>query len=212
MIIDLKFPFAEQMLKENFDSKYIISEELFNKTLEFAKDSAPTSQNKYAARGQNDIVRITSQIQAGKIGEQAIHDKLIIYLTGLSEPDYEIYHGKQKNWNPDLSDITIDPPITIGSKAQEYQQSLLFGESWVCEYRQDAKFDRDTGIFSEEAKKPGHFICCSLVNVPKRWVQLKAIIAISTLHEKKLFEPMVKKNLQSNKLAIYMDSIEKAFV
>jgi hypothetical protein len=211
MIIDPKFPFAEQMIKDNFDPKYIISEDLYKKTSDFAKASAPTSQNKYAARGQNDVVRIMSQIQAGKIGEQAIHGKFITYLTNLSEPDYEIYGAKQKNWNPDLSDTTADPIITIGSKAQEYQQSLLFGESWVCEYRENAKFDRDTGIFSEEAKKPGHFICCTLINVPKRWVELKAIVAISTLHEKRLFEPMVKKNLQSNKLAIYMESIERVF-
>lgn len=211
MIIDPKFPYRQQMIEDNFDPKFIISEELKNKTREFAQACAPTNQNKLASRGQRDMGRILFQIQAGKIGEQAIHDKLLAYLTGLTQPDYAIYTAKQKNWNPDLTDATVKPIITVGCKSQEFSQGQEFGESWVCEFRADAKYDQDRGIFSEEAKQPGHFLCCATVNLPKKWVELKALIAISTLHEKKLFEAMVKKSLQNNKLAIYMESIEKAF-
>lgn len=212
MIIDPKFLYRDQMIKDNFDPKFIISDDLKKKTLQFAQACAPTNQNKLANRGQRDMGRILSQIEAGKMGEQAIHDKLVVYLTELTQPDYAIYSAKQKNWNPDLTDASVNPIITIGCKSQEYGQGLLFGESWVCEYRADAKYDRDRGIFSEEAKRPGHFICFATVNMSKKWVELRALIAISTLHEKKLFEAMVKKSLQNNKLAIYMESIERTFV
>jgi hypothetical protein len=211
MIIDPKFPCRDQMIKDNFDPKFVITQPIIAKALIFAQSCYLTNQSKYARRGQSSPERVQTQIKMSKIAEEASWGKIVPYLPNLSKPDYIIYPAKQKNWKPDLIDDGTDSVITIGCKSQECEVGFHHGVSWIFEYRAGKNYDCDQEIFGKDAQRLGNFICCSSINFPKRLVELKAIVAVSTLHDKKLFGLPKVESLRDNKLAVYLDDLERIF-
>src|SRR5713226_8527747 len=99
-------------LKGNFN------QELINKCKQFAKDSLPTSVDQYAKRGQDPAKQYRQIIQLtnGKLGEELSYATYLSYYPQLSQPDYNVYHKKDKSWTPDLTDELSGIRIAVKTK------------------------------------------------------------------------------------------------
>jgi len=187
------------------EPKFIITPEIYDKCSKFSKDSVLTSADKYARRNQLDVEKIAKDIRNGKIGEQGVWDILVKSYPELSAPDYTIYSKKDKSWDPDLKDNNSG--IRIGVKSQDIESSLSFGESWVFQFGNGGKYDCDSGVFKETDLN--HYISFVSLNVPKRRGEIRAIVKVQWLHDKKLFKEMKKATLRGNKVAVYYDDLEQ---
>lgn len=185
------------------ESKFYISPIIFEKCTKFAKDSVSTSADKYARRNQFDLEKIAKDIRNGKIGEEGVWDNVSKLYPDLSAPDHKIYQKKDKSWSPDLSDEKSGFKLAV--KSQDIESSLEFGESWVFQFGNGGKYDCDSAVFKES--DPNHYVAFVSLNVPKRTGEIKAIVKIQWLHDKKLFKEMKKANLRGNKMAVYWSDI-----
>ena len=184
--------------------KYIISDEMYQKCEQFAKDSVLTSADKYARRNQFDVEKIKKDIRNGKLGEQGTHNILSSQYPNLSQPDYQIYDKSQKNWDPDLKDTS---GIRVAVKSQDIDSAINYGESWVFQFGNGKNYDCDTAVFKEI--DDNHYVAFNALNVPKRFGVIRAVVKISWLHEKKLFKEMKVHQLRGNKVAVYYEDLEK---
>lgn len=209
MIIDPKFPARSKMLENGFDPIFTFSLDFSQQAYKFACDCVATNKDKYKSRGQTNIVNIIDQIRTGKLVEEMTYDKLVPYYPNLSKPDWAIYDRKEKNWDPDLSDKTTDPITKVGVKSQRANVGETLGVSWVFEFRAGKNYDVDTGVFGADAKKPGHYIAFSSIDVMKKTGEMHAIVAVSTLHELNLFEQVQIERLRDNKVAVYLKTLQK---
>lgn len=187
------------------DSKFIITEDIFNRCGSFAKSSVATSADKYARRNQFDIEKIAKDIRNGKIGEEGVYEKISSIYPNLSKPDHNIYDKKDKTWDPDLKDIASGTHVAV--KSQDIESSINFGESWVFQFGNGGKYDCDTGIFKKI--DPNHYVAFVSLNVPKRFGNIKALVKVQWLHDKKMFKEMQKQSLRGNKVAVYYEDLEK---
>lgn len=187
------------------EPNFIISRETYEKCKKFAEESVATSIDKYAHRNQLNAGKISQDIRNGKIAEQEVYNKIIPFLPGLTEPDYNIYEKNNKSWDPDLKDNSSN--IKIAVKSQDITSSQLYGESYVFQIG-NGKYDCDTGIFGKDID-PNHYVALVQLNVAKRTGFIRGIVKVQWLHEKKLFKPMQKQNLQNNKLAVYNENLEQ---
>jgi hypothetical protein len=187
------------------ESKFFISPDIFEKCTKFARDSVSTSLDKYARRNQFDVEKIVKDIRNGKIGEEGVWEKVSKLYPDLSQPDHKIYQKKDKSWSPDLSDDQADFKLAV--KSQDIDSSLAFGESWVFQFGNGGKYDCDSAVFKES--DPNHYVAFVSLNVPKRTGEIKAIVKIQWLHDKKLFKEMQKASLRGNKVAVYYEDLEK---
>lgn len=188
-------------IEPNFE----ISPEVYTKCTNFANDSVKTSADKYARRNQNDVYKIMKDIRNGKIGEEAVYAKVVERFPKISEPDHNIYDKKDKSWAPDLKDADSD--LRLAVKSQDFESAVNFGDSWVFQFGNGGKYDCDTEIFKEI--DPNHYVAFVSLNVPKRKGTIRAIVKVSWLHEKKLFKEMKKQSLRGNKVAVYLEDLEK---
>lgn len=186
------------------DPKFVITEDLNNKCLTFARASVSSSSDKYARRQQFDVEKIVKDIRNGKLGEEGVYEKISVQYPALSKPDHQIYDKKDKSWDPDLKDEASS--LRLAVKSQDIESSLSFGESWVFQFG-DGKYDCDAGVFKET--DPNHYVAFVSLNVPKRFGVIKAIVKIAWLHDKKLFKEMQKQSLRGNKVAVYYEDLEK---
>lgn len=209
MIIDVKFPFRAQMIEDNFDPRFTFTKELVLRAYDFGREQYRTSKDRFEKRGQRASTNIIEQCQTSKVVEEGSHGKLVKYFPNLSLPDWNIYEHKDKNWDPDLVDPSTNPTTKIGIKSQRVEVGERLGVSWVFEFRAGKNYDVDQGVFGKEAKKPGHFICFNSIDLMGRYGEIKAIIAVSTLHDLNLFEKLKIESLQSNKVAVYLDTLMK---
>lgn len=188
------------------DPKFEITKDILDRCFTFANDSVGTSTDRYARRGQMNPLKIRDDIRNGKIGEEAVWEKVSKLYPNLSKPDLGVYSKKEKNWDPDLKDT--ESSLRIGVKTQDYQSELDFSRSWVFQFGNGGKFDCDTGIFGKELDS-NHYVCFVSVNVPKRIGELRALVKVQWLHDKKLFKEMKNPNLRGNKVAVYYEDLEK---
>lgn len=186
------------------ETKFIITEDLNNKCMTFARASVSSSSDKYARRQQFDVEKIMKDIRNGKLGEEGVYKFLSSKFPELSQPDHNIYDKKDKSWAPDLKDPS---GIRIAVKSQDIESALSFGESWVFQFNEGKNYDCDTGIFKEQ--DDNHYVAFVALNVPKRFGIIKAIVKVQWLHDKKLFKEMQKQNLRGNKVAVYYEDLEK---
>lgn len=195
----------EDMTMTINDSKFIISPDIYERCTKFSKDSVATSIDKYARRNQFDVEKIAKDIRNGKIGEEAIYEKVSAAYPKLTKPDHNIYDKKNKSWDPDLKDN--DSKIRLAVKSQDIESAINFGESWVFQFNDGKNYDCDTGIFKEA--DPNHYVAFVALNVPKRMGNIRAIVKVQWLHNKKLFKEMKKQSLRGNKVAVYYEDLEK---
>jgi hypothetical protein len=90
---------------------------------------------------------------------------------------------------------------------EEIKSEIAFGRSWVFQFGNGNKFDCDTGIFGKP--DTSHYVSFVSLNVPKRTGELRALVKVQWLHDKKLFKAMKKQSLQGNKVAVYYEDLEK---
>ena len=187
-----------------YNSKLAITPEILEKCDKFAQDSAPTNMSALSRRGQSNPEAIKRQIKSGKIAEVLVHLEASKDFPKLSEPDFNIYTKKDKSWDPDLKDTASS--VRLAVKSQEVEQALQYHESWVFQFNDGKKFDCDTEIFGKDLD-PNHYVAFVLLNTPKRTGQIRAIVKVQWLHDKKLFQPMALKKFSetNNKLAVYYD-------
>lgn len=184
--------------------KYIISDDMYAKCEKFAQDSVLTSADKYARRNQSNIEKIKKDIRNGKIGEYGTHSVLLEKLPDLSEPDISIFDKSQKSWDPDLKSPS---GIIVAVKSQDIESAINYGDSWVFQYNNGANYDCDTGVFKEVDEN--HYVAFNSLNVPKRFGTIRAVVKIKWLHKNNLFKPMKVHQLRGNKVAVYLEDLEK---
>lgn len=187
-----------------YNSKLIISQDIYTKCDAFAVASAPTNMSALSRRGQTNPEAIKRQIRTGKIAEVLVHQEASKTFAKLSEPDFNIYTKKEKSWDPDLRDL--DGFVRLAVKSQEVDQANQYHESWVFQFNDGKKYDCDTEIFGKTID-PNQYVAFVLLNTPKRTGQIRAIVKVQWLHDKKLFQPMAlaKFSETNNKLAVYYD-------
>lgn len=193
--------------------KYKISEDLLFKCKKFGLDSINSSIDKYALRHGFDVNdadaveralnKFSMDICIGKIGEELVYSEYSLLLPNLSKPDYNIYSVKQKSWDSDLKDL--DSNISIAVKTQDIRSMLDNDESWVFQMSASGK-DTDKEIFDKIDEN--HYVAFVSLNIPKRSGEIKALVKVQWLHDKKLFKSMKNENLRGNKLAIYFDDLD----
>lgn len=188
-----------------FQTKFIITPDIYQRCSDFAKASVGTSSDKYARREQFDIDKIAKDIRNGKIGEEGVYNNLLASYPQLTPPDHNIYDKNNKSWDPDLKDLASN--TRIGVKSQDVESAIHFGESWVFQFRAGQKYDVDKGIFGEDDEQ--HYVAFVALNVPKRIGEIKALVKVSWLHKNSLFKEMQKQNLRSNKVAVYYEDLAK---
>jgi len=185
--------------------KFTISTDIYTKCTAFAKSSVASSSEKYARRNQFDVEKIVKDIRNGKIGEEGVYSLMLDKFPKLSTPDHNIYDKKNKSWDPDLKDEESN--IRIAVKSQDFESAITFGESWVFQFGNGGKYDCDTGVFKDI--DDNHYVAFVALNTPKRCGEIKALVKISWLHDKKLFKEMQKQSLRGNKVAVYFEDLEK---
>ena len=194
------------------DPKFIISEETLSKCKKFGLDSVNSSIDKYADRHGFDlndssaveraINKFSKDICIGKIGEEIVYQKYIKSIPDLKSPDYNIYSVKNKSWSPDLKANNL----SIAVKSQDIQSKIDNEESWVFQIGSKGK-DSDKEIFNSD--NDNSYVALVSLNIPKRLAEIKAVVKLSWIHSNKLFEPMRIERLQSNKVAVYYEKLEK---
>jgi hypothetical protein len=185
-----------------YNKTLTIHDDILAKCDEFSLKSAPTNLSALSRRGQYNIDAIKRQIKTGKIAETLVYSEISKDYPDLTEPDFNIYTKKNKSWAPDLKDKQSN--LRLAVKAQEYESSLQYHESWVFQFNGGKNYDCDKEVFGENIAD-NNYVAFVLLNTPKRTGQIRAIVAIKWLHDKKLFQPMAlrKFNVTNNKLAVY---------
>lgn len=190
-----------------YNSKLTITADILTECEKFAQASAPTNMSALSRRGQTNPEAIKRQIKTGKIAEVLVHGEVTKEFPKLTLPDFNIYTKKDKSWDPDLRDA--DSSLRLAVKAQEYESALQYHESWVFQFNDGKNYDCDTEIFGKNIN-PNQYVAFVLLNTPKRTGQIRAIVKVQWLHDKKLFQPMALKKFSTtnNKLAVYYDHPE----
>lgn len=118
-----------------------ISDKHSEKVMDFAEKVSLTTN--YSDCGQNDYRLKVYQHYIGKMGELAT----FLYLRKgyeINEPDFKIYHGKDKSWDSDLK----VGKVHISIKTQDISSAKRFGLSWTFQHinggRSDASIKSET--------------------------------------------------------------------
>jgi hypothetical protein len=163
---------------------------------QFAKKQLGTSQGTYAKRGQFFKGVIERQITEGKIAEIAAYKFLRKKKFDVSEPDFNIYKGRQKSYAADLTDNTLNWHCKTQSKAS----AETHGTSWL--------FQKTDPIVTDP--QPNDFLI--LTTVAGNLVEVAGIIAAVTIKEEKLYRKPNLERLQGTKTCIYLTDIESFFL
>lgn len=173
---------------------YNINEEDLKKCQDFADKVFESNKKKYASRGQANGKLIKEQIVLGKLAELAV-SKL---LPGCNEPDFEIYKGKKKSFDCDLSNNTDK----IHVKSMSVETSLKFGLSWTFQYS-DKGYDMDPLLTRQD---PQDRIVFTLVDITNKVVQIKQNLKANMCIN--LIKLPVLRHLWNSKRVIYWDDIK----
>ena len=181
--------------------KYNFTAEDIQKAEEF---SNKIDVNYYSGRNQFDVQKKRLDQKVGKLGELAVYGVLKDKLTNITEPDFNIYEAKDKSWDFDIKADNVNLHV----KSQLITQANLFGESWIFQYGNGKTRHYDKEIFDRTS--PNQYIGFAVINLASKSAEVKAVISLDFLHEKKLFKMPVKESLkQANKLAVYYADLEK---
>lgn len=186
------------------DYKFIITDDMIQKCTDFAEKSVSTSADKYARRNQFNVEKIKKDILIGKIGEQGAWNILSKVYADLSSPDYAIYDKKQKKYNPDMIDSSTG--IKVACKTQDFQSSMLYGDSWV--FQNNGSYDTDKEIFKKDLDS-NNLVTFISTNFAKKTGEIRSIVKVDWLKQHNMFKPMKLKHLQNNKVAVYLEDLQK---
>ncbi len=94
----------------------------------------------YQDSKQFNRIKVWNDYFIGKIGEEAVYAAFHQFTDNVTKPDYNIYYGRNKNWNADLKVNGID----LSVKTQSKSSANKYGLSWTFQcgkYRRDIILD-----------------------------------------------------------------------
>ncbi len=93
----------------------------------FAVKSVDSSMSEYVQRSQANRTKVISDIHVGKMAEMAVCR--FFYSKGIrcSYPDFKVYNGFRKNYNPDLK---LNNSVGVHVKCQSQNVAERYGLSW----------------------------------------------------------------------------------
>jgi hypothetical protein len=170
--------------------KIKITDEDFEKCMQFAHDSVSTNMQAYKRRNQGDQNKVISDIGVGKVAEIAVHE----YLTNVKKvkctyPDFAIYGKNQKSYECDLK----TDKYRIHVKSQDHRSAARYGASW--------QFQKNDSL--THAPENDELIVLCIVRLNE--VEIKRVVSAASLVGK-YGEPLLER-LRDTKLTLYFDSI-----
>jgi len=154
----------------------------------------------YGNRNQFNAKTKQRQIFIGKLGE-------VVAWRALrsSEPDFEIYPPRKKNWKPDLQGNGFEFHV----KSQEAEDAKKYGLSWTFQLSDaKGKGGKDLEIFKDHDGKS--MIVFVGINYAEGYGKILAVIAGRKLFDLKLFRDPKLPHLIGIKKVIYFDDLKKA--
>jgi hypothetical protein len=174
--------------------KIKIPEKVRKKCKKFALDCAGTNADEYAKRNQKNLTKIQLDIAIGKAGEWAAQHYLLNKGWKCSDPDFEIYIGKKKSFDADLT-LSGDPDLDVHVKSQSQDSAKKYGISWL--------FQKKDPLYRDKCQKD--LIIGTVVSDDLS----EATIVMEGSVAKLVFgEPKVRQ-LRNSKVAIYLDENEE---
>ncbi|MBD2000944.1 hypothetical protein H6G00_30850 [Leptolyngbya sp. FACHB-541] len=106
-----------------------VGHDVLERAKSFSEKVAPTvgTRGVYMDTNQSDLRKIRHDHYVSKVGEEAVKQILQQLGRTIEGPDYEIYQGKQKSWDPDLWVDGVD----LAVKTQTRESANKFGLSWT---------------------------------------------------------------------------------
>jgi len=163
--------------------------------MKFAEAQYETSSGMYARRGQVDKDTIIRQIAHGKIAELLVYYHLKDSFE-VDEPDFNIYTGKKKTYDADLTDGFLRFHV----KAQDHESARKYGTSWVFT-------PKDPLVTEPEAED-----ILVLVLIKNDSVKIMGFLSALTAKEEALYADPKLKRLRGHKTVLYFETIESHMV
>jgi hypothetical protein len=168
---------------------------------EFASKIDSTVRKIYEARdGQRydfKPMRLQEQQVGAKLSELAVYRYISSLGIQCTEPDFEIYERKKKNFSPDMK-LADGSPIHV--KSQEPHVAERHGISWMVEKTDKELYINTTG-----------YVALCLVSRVHNTVRLLGLPKATFLKEKGiLFGQPKKESLRETKSTIYYDELRLA--
>lgn len=171
----------------------------------YAENEFETVQKTRAQRGQTNPKRIKHQTAVGKMGELVAYDWLIQKGYNCSEPDFNIYSGRNKSWESDMYILSSHGKFKVACKAQDEVSARRFGRSWIFQKGGNGFGHTDPVIQSGESLS----VFVSL-NLEKETGEVMGPFRMQDMRP--LFkEPRVKR-LRYSKVALYWEDMQNVKV
>lgn len=108
--------------------KINVTNDMIERSNEFANAVIETNVNQYARRNQGNREKVLKDICVGKIAEFAIHSFFKQRGIDCTEPDVNVYEAKKKSFGADLIISCIKH---IHVKSQLESSAKRYGTSWM---------------------------------------------------------------------------------
>lgn len=175
--------------------KINVTNDMIERSTEFANSVIDTNVNQYARRNQGNREKILKDICVGKIAEFAVHHYFKIHGVDCTEPDVNIYQAKKKNFGADLI-TTLDSDIThVHVKSQLMSSANRYGMSWM--------FQQSDSLITRP--KPSDTLALCLTEDDLSTVELKGILSATSVIER---YKLPKLPQLYSKRALYYDDIK----
>ena len=167
---------------------------------EFAHEQIDTSLSHYRKRKQGNREKIIHDITTGKLGEIAAHRLFRRNSIFAKEPDFEIYEGRKKSFDADIS----WKGFKFHCKAQCEDSANKYGVSWILQWGGQGHGHVDK-LFKSRTNED--YLIPTLVH--DDYVEIFGVIPVKVLFDKGMIKPPKVKWLEDNKRAIYLEDFDK---
>jgi len=170
---------------------FTISDEIYNKCLEFAHKRIEGSSGLYAYRGEQNRNKMIEDCLIGTLGEWGAHSYLLTKGIKVSEPDLNIYETKRKSFAADLSNADY----SIHVKSQSLKSFKKYGASWLLQ--------RSDRIVKEPTDKD-YFV---FVKVNSKEVEIMGTCKVRDIVINGLWGECKVPSYRHSKVALYLDEL-----
>lgn len=174
-----------------------LSTEDWDKCIKFAYGSGYIYNQYSEKRNQQDCSKHKHDNLIGKVAEIVVYNSIKPFKE-ISEPDFNIYERKNKSWKADMQ---LKDGLDIHVKAQDTEQGLRFGISWIFQWGDNSGYGGKDSIYADGANG---WVCFTSVDESKKSGEILAIIRIDILKKCGLaYEDPKKPSLIGIKKAVY---------
>lgn len=167
----------------------------FNKCAKFADAQLETSKNLYTYRGEHRLSKMREDIILGKLGEIAAYKYLKKRGFEVNKPDFEIYKGRRKSFDADLS---TKCGKLVHVKSQSYVSMVRYGASWLMQ-----KSDK---LIS--APKDKEYVL--MVTLRGLEAEVLGVVSALDLVDSELYNTPKVQRYAKTKVALYFDEIKNS--